>query len=161
MVNKTLLKKWSARIAVAAVAGGLLVGTSLATSASATVCYTKGCGGAITNHSTRYFFVTNNWCLTQTTPWYGDHLSCKVNGVLVPQTWSQRDWNSYFLLPTGDTTLNYDHYYDTDAFRIDGHCTVVVQDSSGSATRIYNSSSTPMWHKIRDFDKLTVTLYTC
>src|SRR5690348_2741577 len=97
--SKALLTKWFARIAVVAVASGLLVGTSLATSASASVCHTRGCGGAITNNSSGYFFVTNNWCLTQTTPYYGNVLPCNP-----PQTWNDSDWNSYFLLTPGSTT---------------------------------------------------------
>ena len=161
MLKKTSLTKWSARIAMAAVAGGLLVGTSLATSASASVCYTRGCGGEITNDSTKGIFVTNNWCRNSTANWYVNFISCKNSaGVYVQQTWSDTSWNSYFLLLPGDTTADFDHFYDTDAYRVDPHCEVVF-DAGGTNVSVYNSSSTPMWKKINNWQNLRVVKIAC
>lgn len=153
MLKKTLLKKWSARIAAAAVVGGLLVGAPLATSASAGTCTTRGCGGVITNASGKGIFVSNNWCWDTTSQYYGNTLPCAT-------TWNDSAYRSYFLLLSGHSTTEFYYYYDTDAYRIDPHCTVSFEAGS-TFTSITNSSSTPMWRKITNIANMKLVKYTC
>jgi hypothetical protein len=153
MLKKAVLKKWSTRIAVAAVAGGMLLGTSLATSASAGVCTTRGCGGVITNDSSRGIFVSNNWCWNSQSAYYGNTLPCAT-------TWNDSAYRSYFYLLGGDSTADFYYFYDTDAYRIDPHCTVTFAAGAGF-TSMSNSSSTPLWRKITNIANMRVVKYTC
>lgn len=157
MLKKTLLKNWSARIAVAAILGGLLVGTSLATSASAGTCTTRYCGGVFTNASSKGIFVSNNWCLNSTygTAYYGNVLPCNPT-----PTWNDTAYNSYFLLLGGHSTTEFYYYYDTDAYRIDPYCTATFEAGS-TFTSITNSNSKPMWRKITNIARMKMVKYIC
>lgn len=142
-----MTKIWLKKLAIVAVAIGVITAGSPATPASASSCYTPWCGGVMTNNSSGYFWVTNCW--GSGTEWYGNFPPCATGG------WNAYAANSYFWLAPTDTTANYYWYYDTDAFRIDAGCRMTTWSGS---TVVYDNrgSSSHKWIKINNLSKITV-----
>ena len=149
-----MLKKWVGRLAVAAVAIGTMVGVSPDAPASASVCTTRNCGGVITNTQSKGIFVANNWCWSNKTRYYGNTLPCAP-------TWSDSSYQSYFLLLSGDSTADFYYFYDTDAFRVDAGCKVIMTDGGGYFAFDNLGGSQPMWAKISNVSKVRVANYFC
>jgi hypothetical protein len=149
-MSKSFIRRVMVRLsAVAILAAGLgAVGMG---SASASSCYTQYCGGVVSNNSNNGFlYVANNWCWGDRSTYWGNTLPCAPS-------WNSSGPNSFFLLGHPDTTANYYWYYDTDAFRVDAGCRMTTWDGS---TVIYDNrgSSSPMWVKINNLQRISVTV---
>src|SRR5262245_57406841 len=71
------------------------------TPASATVCYTPGCGGVLYNHSSTSIMVTNCWSGGST--YVGFYPPCTTNY----DPWA---YDSWMYVAPNDTTLNWYYY---------------------------------------------------
>jgi len=120
------------------------------TPASAGTCGTRYCGGVVTNNSSGYVFVSNNWCWSNQSRYWGNTLPCAPN-------WNAFAPSSYFLLAPTDTTVNYYSYYDTDAFRVDAGCRMTTWDG-GYVIYDNRGSSSPMWVKINNLQRISITV---
>ncbi|MCU7723304.1 hypothetical protein ODJ79_06245 [Actinoplanes sp. KI2] len=149
------MKKLLARTAAAVVLLSGLVGLTPSSPAMASTCSTKGCGGEVTNHSSRLVYVVNCWLSSNPGTWRGNIPSCATQ-------WSAYASNAYFALGHPDTTNNYPKYYDTDAFRVDAGC-VLTESDNGGANQVYNNkgNSTPLWVKISNPSGVLIYSVVC
>jgi hypothetical protein len=148
-------RKTNGRLALvaAAIAAAAAI-TVPAGPAAASVCTTQYCGGVVTNNSSGLIRVSNMWCWSNISTWYGSTLPCATS-------WNAYAYNSFFLLGHPDTTANYYYYYDTDAFRVDAGCQVHVYDGFEDLVFSDRGNATPMWVKITNNQKFTVTSINC
>lgn len=150
-----MLRRWIKKLGVVVAATAALAIVTPTSPAVAGTCTTKYCGGIMTNSSSGsiggLFFVSNNWCWSNRSEWYGSTLPCATK-------WSAYAYNSYFMLGHPDTTSNYPYYYDTDAFRIDPGCQLNASD--GTIYRNYDTT-TPLWRKINNLSDIRITGVIC
>jgi hypothetical protein len=109
------MKAWLVRAMVGLVMVGALVGAS-AGPAAATVCSYPGCGGSVYNtpSSGGYTAVANCWSTGGLT-YEGTSPPCATN-------YGSGSYNSWMYLESGQDTYNIYHFYDVDAFMVEGGC---------------------------------------
>ncbi|MGC5334757.1 hypothetical protein [Micromonospora sp. DT62] len=127
--------------------------------AAAGTCGSPGCGGVVTNRSSTNHSIKVANCFPYSSPAYyiGDSLPCVKN----PD--NRYAYNADFQLPVGASTINYSYYYDTDAFRVYGGCSVTYQfEGDGS---IYNENrqaySTSKWLKFSGIARVKILSIYC
>ena len=134
------------------IVGGLTI--VLSGPASASVCYTPGCGGVVRNAASRELWVTNCW----------QSGSLTYEGASPPcvQVASQYKYNAEWFVTQGHTSTDLGvYYYDVDAWQAVAGC--VTRGYQGPYSFQYDRrGKSSLWLKISSATKdIVVTSIAC
>ncbi|MGW3349594.1 hypothetical protein ACWDA3_40380 [Nonomuraea rubra] len=127
--------------------------------AAAGGCGSPGCGGEVSNNTSRYIQIANCWYESDGY-WYqeGDHLSCTGAPVRIGNVPDARiglapgDWSS---------EGQYSAYYDTDAVKFPGGCRTTYH-WWGTLQSVEDRRNKPaLWVRIFDPEHIYIDNITC